>query len=423
MTAQEEMLRDRHFEVVVVGGGQAGLSVSWFLKGLGLDHLVIERQTLVGEWTTRRWDSFCLVTPNWQCRLPHWPYAGADPDGFMNRTELCRYLDGYISSFDPPAVEGVEVLGVWPDLDATFQIRTSAGRCTAAQIVVATGPYQQPHLPGIGRHLSPDVLQLHSSQYRNPEALPPGAVLVVGSGQSGCQIAEDLHLAGRQVHLSVGSAPRVARRYRGKDVVAWLDRMDYYAKEVADHPLGEGVRDNSNHYVTGRDGGHDIDLRVFALEGMRLHGRLIGGEGAKLSFADDVGARLDHADAVAEGIKDLIDAYIDSRRIDAPHEERYVAPWYPPDGPSKLDLHDDDVATVVWATGFMPDYHWLCAPVLDRAGRPRHRRGVTEVDGLYFLGLPWQHTWGSARFAGIAADAEYLAGHIARRARRLARSA
>ncbi len=215
-----------HVPVVVVGGGQAGLATSWHLTAQGLDHLVLEADRVGSEWRNRRWDSFCLVTPNWQCGLPGFPYDGPDPDGFMVRDEIVDYLEAYKESYDVPIVEGVRATR----LDHGFRIATTAGTLTADQVVVATGPYQLPRIPRIAERLA--VPQLHSSEYKNPDQLPPGEILVVGTGQSGCQIAEDLHLAGRTVHLATGSAPRVARFYRGLDVVAWLDRMGYYSKGI-----------------------------------------------------------------------------------------------------------------------------------------------------------------------------------------------
>lgn len=396
----------QHLEVAVVGGGQAGLSASWYLKGRGIDHVVLERHQAVYEWKHRRWDSFCLVTPNWQCQLPGFPYAGADPDGFMGRDELVGYLEDYVRSFEPPLVEGVTVRRLWPLLDGGFHLETSEGSLRAGQVIVATGPYQRPRLGALASRLRAGVVSLHSCEYRRPDQLPAGGVLVVGTGQSGCQIAEDLHLAGRRVHLSVGSAPRVARRYRGKDVVAWLDEMGYYRIPVDDHPLGQGVRHNANHYVTGRDGGHDIDLRAFATEGMELYGRLVGVDDDAYHFSEDLGPSLDHADSVAESIKDSIDAFIERSGQSAPAESRYTPVWSPPAGRRRLGT--GAIASVVWATGFRPDFAWLEAPVFDPSGQVSHRRGVSPVAGLYFLGLPWLHTWGSARFSGIAADA----GHV-----------
>ncbi|GAA0986105.1 MSMEG_0569 family flavin-dependent oxidoreductase [Acrocarpospora macrocephala] len=396
-----------HHPVAIIGAGQAGLSMSHCLTRRGVGHVVLERGRVGEEWRSRRWDSFCLVTPNWQCRLPGFPYAGDDEDGFMLREEIVNYLEAYAESFAPPVLEGVAALRL--TAGERFEIVTDRGTMTADQVVVATGPYQTPSVPRMAERIA--VPQAHSAEYRNPGALPPGLVLVVGSGQSGCQIAEDLHLAGREVHLAVGGAPRVARRYRGRDVVAWLDLMGHYDRPISEFDDPDAVRARANHYVTGRDGGRDIDLRAFARDGMRLYGRLSEVTGATLHFAQDLRRNLDHADAVSEGIKDSIDTYIDLHGIDAPTESRYIRVWEPPDEPGELDA--TSLGAIVWATGFRRDYGWIRVPVFDGTGYPAHDRGVTRCPGLYFLGLPWQHTWGSGRFVGVGRDAEHLARHVA----------
>ncbi|MET8979272.1 MSMEG_0569 family flavin-dependent oxidoreductase [Streptomyces sp. NPDC004539] len=401
-----------HYPVAVIGGGQAGLSVSHALTRRGVGHVVIEANRVGYEWRERRWDSFCLVTPNWQCRLPGFPYQGDDPDGFMVRADILRYIEDYVAFFRPPLVEQVAVTRLRRAPEGTYELTTTAGRLTADQVVVATGPYHTPSTPVLAHRLPPGVEQVHSSGYRNPGRLPDGAVLVVGTGQSGCQIAEDLHLAGRQVHLAVGSAPRVARFYRGRDCVAWLDDMGHYTKSIDEFDDASAVRMRVNHYVTGRDGGRDIDLRAFARDGMRLYGRLTQVMGERLEFADDLKVNLDRADAVAEGIKDAIDAYIAAHGIDAPDEPRYTPVWEPAGHVPELDLAAAGVTSVVWATGFARDHRWIEIPVFDGRGYPMHWRGVTNVPGLYFLGLPWQYSWGSGRFEAVGRDAEFLAGHI-----------
>ncbi len=410
-------LDGQHRGVVIVGGGQAGLSMSWHLRRAGIDHVVLERSGVAHEWRTARWDSFCLVTPNWQCQLPGFPYPGDDPDGFMVRDQIVEYLEQYAASFDPPLYAGVEVTGVRPDDGGSFEVSTSRGTLHADEVVVATGGYHLPVIPRSAEQLSGRIAQLPSSVYRNADQLPPGPVVVVGSGQSGAQIAEDLLLAGREVHLAVGSAPRVARFYRGRDVVTWLEEMGYYRMPVTDHPLREGVRGNTNHYVTGRDGGRDIDLRSFATRGMRLYGRLLGITGDQMHFDDDLARNLDQADAVSESIKDTIDGYITRTGAEAPTEPRYTPVWEPPaDAPHELDLDAAGIGAVIWCIGYRADYRWINVPVFNGQGYPTHRRGVTSQPGFYFLGLPWLHTWGSGRFSGVAADAEHLARVIALRA-------
>ena len=401
----------RH-SVAVIGGGQAGLSISWYLTQSGVDHVVFEKERAGHAWRAERWDSFCLVTPNWQCQLPGFPYRGPDPHGFMLRDEIVSYMDDFVGSFSPPLREGVAVRHLRSDAQHGFMLDTTDGIHFAEQVVVASGGYQIPIIPRCAERLPADMVQIHSSLYRNPRQLPEGAVLVVGSGQSGCQIAEDLHLAGRKVHLCVGDAPRVARRYRGKDVVEWLHLMGYYDLPVHEHPLREGVRDKTNHYVTGRDGGRDIDLRQRAREGMELYGRLLDVSGDNLLLADDLARCLDQADQVSESIKTSIDGFIAKQAIAAPEEARYRPLWTPPHERAQLDYRAAGVASVVWCIGFRTDYSWIDLPLFNGRGNPSHVRGVTPVAGVYFLGLPWLYTWGSGRFSGVARDAEHLAEHI-----------
>jgi putative flavoprotein involved in K+ transport len=401
-----------HFPVVIVGGGQAGLSMSYCLKERDIDHIIFEKRRIAESWRSQRWDSFCLVTPNWQCKLPGFDYAGSEPEGFMRKDEIVQYIEAYARSFQPPLKEGVTVSRLCQHHSGHFEVSTSCGAYTADNVVIATGGYQIPTIPRIAERFSSSITQLNSSSYRSPEDLPDGEVLVVGSGQSGCQIAEDLHLAGRGVHLCVGGAPRTARRYRGKDVVAWLHEMGYYDKPVHEHPLKERVRVKANHYVTGRDGGRDIDLRKFALEGMHLYGRLKSVEENILKFAADLKQNLDQADAVAESIKTTIDKYIESSRIDAPTEARYRPVWEPIAEPLELDYVKANIRAVIWCIGFKTDYSWIEIPIFDGKGYPTHHRGIATAPGIYMLGLPWQYSWGSGRFSGVARDARFLADQI-----------
>ncbi|MGY6251221.1 MSMEG_0569 family flavin-dependent oxidoreductase [Bosea thiooxidans] len=409
----------RHVPVAIIGGGQSGLSMSWCLKQRGIAHLAFEKRKAAHSWSTQRWDSFCLVTPNWQCQLPGHPYAGSDPDGFMQKHEIVAYLEAYKAKVDPPLREGVSVDRV-ARAGAGFTVSTSEGDYSADQVVVASGGYHLPIIPRMAERLPGTILQLHSEQYRNPASLPEGAVLVVGSGQSGSQIAEDLHLAGRQVHLAVGDAPRCARFYRGRDVVTWLSDMGYYDMPVEKHPLREGVRDNTNHYVTGRDGGRDIDLRKFATGGMKLHGLLDGLDGATLRFRPTLKAALDGADKVYNGINATIDKWIAEKGLSAPPPSVYVPVWEPDEESATLDLEAAGITTVIWCIGFQPDFRWLDAPVFNGGGHPVHYRGITGVAGVYFLGLPWLHSWGSGRFSGVARDAQFLAEQVELRMNALA---
>ncbi len=399
----------RHVPVAIVGGGQAGLSVSYHLTQRGIDHLVFEKHTAAHSWATQRWDTFCLVTPNWQCDLPGHPYDGPDPDGFMTKDQIVAYLKAFVAKVQPPIHEGVAVTRVVRRDDGRFAVATSEGEYTADEIVVASGGYHTPIIPRMAETLPDAVTQIHSNQYRNPAQLPPGDVLVVGSGQSGAQIAEDLHLAGRRVHLAVGDAPRCARFYRGRDVVTWLADMGYYAMTVENHPLRDGVRDNTNHYVTGRDGGRDIDLRRFATEGMQLYGVLEDYAAGALRFRDNLKRSLDQADRTYNSINAAIDTYIAENGIAAPEQAPYRPVWEPGEPVTALPLEGSGITSVVWCIGFTPDFRWLDASVFNGAGHPKHRRGVTAEPGISFIGLPWLNTWGSGRFGAVGHDAEYLA--------------
>jgi flavin-dependent oxidoreductase len=401
-----------HYDTVIVGAGQAGLSLSRLLTDDGVAHVLLERESIAHEWRSGRWDNFTLVTPNWQCRLPGWTYDAGDPHGFMKRDAVHAFVRDYAASFDAPVVEGVEVTGLVQS-DRGYTVSTSRGTLTADRVVIATGGYHVPIIPGYAQQIPAGIRQLHSSEYRSAADLPDGAVLVVGSGQSGAQIAEDLHLEGRTVHLALGTAPRCARFYRGKDCIEWLHDMGVYDVPVTQHAGGLTKRESTNHYMTGRDGGRDIDLRQFATEGMELYGRMSGIADGVITFAPTLEASLDRADAVAESIKDDIDAYISRAGIDAPTEARYVPVWRPPAEPAVLDLEAAGVTSVVWCIGYLADHSWVKVGVFDGQGHPTHQRGVTAADGLYFLGLPWLYSWGSGRFAGIERDARYLAGQLA----------
>lgn len=410
------MNSSRRYGAVVVGGGQAGLSVSHFLAKAGIEHVVFEKKAAMHKWRDERWDAFCLVTPNWQCQLPGHAYEGADPNGFMVKDEILAYLDGFARKVNAPIREGVEVGSVAATGDG-FEIVTSAGAYRADAVFLATSLYGAPFRPRCAERVPEAVAQVHSCDYRNAAALAPGAVVVVGSGQSGAQIAEDLHLAGREVHLVTGNAPRCARFYRGRDVVDWLWDIGQYEITVADDGMGH-KRHDTNHYLTGRDGGRDIDLRAFSLQGMKLYGRLDDVRAGRMIFAPNLTANLDAADRVYNGINALIDRHIAQAGISAPPPSVYAPLWTPRTEPAELDLAQ--VGAIVWATGFTPDWSYARLPIFDGTGYPVHRRGVTGVAGAYVAGLPWLWTWGSGRFLSVGRDAEFL---VAQETRRLAATA
>ena len=403
-----------NYQVIIVGGGQAGLSVAYCLKQQGIDYIIFEKGEIAGSWKNQRWDNFFLVTPNYQCRLPGYKYSGDDPYGFMPKMEIVKFVKDYAKSFDANIKEGVEVFEIKKNaISDDYDVKTTLGDFTADQVVIAAGGFHSAKIPQVASNFDDSVAQIHSSEYKNPNVLPEGEVLIVGTGQSGCQIAEDLHIAGKKVHLCVGDAPRSPRRYRGKDVVEWLEEMGYYDIPITEHPDGEKVRRKTNHYLTGRDGGKEIDLRKFAKEGMNLYGLLKDVKEGKLILGDNLKHNLDKADASYEGIKARIDEFIEKEGIDAPTgAPKYEPVWEPSEDVLELDYKAKNIKSVIWCIGYGFDFSWIKAPVFDEFGYPKYDRGVTAEEGLYFLGLGWLHTWGSGRFCGIAPDAEYIAEQI-----------
>lgn len=407
-----------HFEVIIVGSGQAGMSMSYHLKQSKISHLVIEKNHEIAyNWKNERWDEFCLVTPNWQCQLPGHHYQGDDPDGFMVKDEIVAYLESYFNSFNPPVIFNSSVSSITKN-DDVFHVTTLTNgeeeHYTAEQVVLACGSYHQPHILAAAKNMPEKITHIHSRDYKNAASLPEGDVMVVGTGQSGAQIAEDLHLQGKKVHLCVGNAPRVNRRYRGKDVVQWLEDMSYYDMTIDQHPDGENAPHSTNHYVTGRDGGRDLNLRIFAEQGMQLYGQLGKVENGVATFADDLKKHLDAADLSAKRITEKIEEYIKFCKIDAPADDN-IHSDYLPDTPETLDMNNSDISAVIWATGFRMNFNWVKLPAFDERGLPVEKRGVSPVDGLYFLGLNWMNTWGSGRFFHVGRDANYLKDQILER--------
>lgn len=409
-------------DTVVVGGGHAGLAMSNVLTGHGIEHVVLERGEIGERWRSERWDSLRLLTPNWATWLPDWSYSGPEPDGFMHRTEVAQYLADYAASFDAPVRSGVEVRSVAPHDGAPeaarFLVQTAAGDVAARNVIFATGPFQAPRTPRTAGGVPPDVRSLHSTAYRNPDALPPGAVLVVGTGASGQQIADELVAAGRKVYVSVGRHRRVPRRYRGRDYFWWLENTGFYAKTTADVPLAERRGGASPAITGGRGGNHDLDLRRLAAEGATLVGRIRGIQGHRLVLAPDLGESIAQGDRAYEQFVQWVEARVDlpGEPVDEP-EAREVHPDPPElaDPPAGLDLREAGITSIVWATGFGPAFDtWVRLPVLDDEGHPVHDRGVTACPGAYFLGLHWLHRLRSAFIRGAEEDARHLGEHISR---------
>lgn len=406
-----------HFPAIVIGAGSAGLSSSYHLKQRGIDHVVLERARVGDSWASRRRDSFTLVTPNWSVRLPGQAYNGGDPDGYMPRDEIVEYLRKYAETFGLPVRPGVEVTELRPlPSDKGWGLATNNGSLAADNVVVATGAFPEPLIMPSNRDVSPRVRQLHTSEYRNPALLPPGAVLVVGTGQSGIQIAEELLDAGREVYLCVGKCPRAPRRYRGKDLFWWLVESGFMDKTIADLPSPK-ARLACNPQVTGRDGGHDVDVWRLARRGAVLIGRWAGADGERVELADDLRQTLASAEEMSRKFLSDFDAYIAKSGVAAPPAESSPFDFsIPTQAPrAHLDLQASGVSTIVWATGFRPAYPWIRGCAFDGEGFPVTDRGVTAAPGLYFVGVHLLHTRKSGLLVGVGEDAAHVVEHLAAR--------
>jgi putative flavoprotein involved in K+ transport len=401
-------------ETVVVGGGQAGLSTSRFLSERGREHVVLERGRVGETWRSERWDGFFLNTPRWTQQLPGFEYAGDDPDGFAPLAEMIEYVEGYARSFDAPVREGVTVTGL-RSRGGVYALETSAGELLADNVVLATGAFQRPTPSAPGAESATGVLQLHTSAYRRPDQLPDGGVLIVGSGQSGCQIADELLDAGRDVHLAVGRCPWLPRRYRGRDVLRWLELTGVLDQTVADLP-SPSARLACNPPVSGNDGGHDCHPRWLAERGARLVGRVARIVGSTVSFAPGLEESLAFGEAFVAELEQEIDGYVAREGADAPEPDPPRGPWPPAAETEELDLAATGVTTILWASGFRPDYSWVDLPLVDGDGWPVQERGVSEHPGLYLVGVNWLHKRKSALLCGVGEDAAHVVAHLAARA-------
>lgn len=401
-------------ETIIIGGGQAGLATSYWLTQHGREHLVLDKAERPGHAWRQRWDSFTLVTPNWTFRLPGAEYRGAEPGGFMPRNEIVATFERYVAGYNLPVRFGVDVQSVEPLVgEPGYRVLSDQTEYKARHVVVATGLFQRAKIPAFAGDLPPAVLQLHSEQYRNPAALPPGAVLVVGSGQSGCQIAEELYRSGRQVYLSIGGAGRGPRRYRGKDIFEWL-ALTGFLRRTPDKLPSPQARFAANPHVSGAAGGHDLNLHQFARDGVTLLGHLRGSHNGTLSLAPDRNESLAKSDGWTATLLDMIDGYVARAGLDAPGERPPVLRYgYAGDEIAQLDLARAGVTSLIWAAGYRFDFDLVKLPVTDEFGFPIQQRGVTAYPGLYFVGLPWLHTQQSGLLVGVGDDAAFIAEHIA----------
>ena len=399
-------------EVVVVGAGQAGLAVSYYLQAFGVEHVVLDRGRIGESWRSARWDSFTLVTPNWMTRLPGYRMAAGTGGDFPPRGDVVAMLERLAGGL--PVRERTEVTSVSAGGHG-YRVTTATGTIAARAVVVAGGGQRRPVIPRLAAGLPAAVVQSDAARYRSPAALPPGAVLVVGSGQSGAQIAGELALAGRDVLLATSRVPRVPRRYRGRDVHEWAVELGLYdqpaeavtdpAEFTAPHPM-----------LSGAHGGHTVSYQQLARDGVRLLGRLTGAEAGKLSFGPELPGNMQYADAGAARFRRMVDDYVARAGIVAAEPDADPAERPEPGlerSPESLDIRAERVAAVIWCTGFGPDTGWLHVPVLRPDGAPAHTRGSTAFPGLYVAGYPWLSNRGSGLLYGAAADAVRVAQHIA----------
>jgi putative flavoprotein involved in K+ transport len=397
-------------DTVVIGAGQAGLATSRYLTEAGRDHAVLDRGRVAESWRSARWDSLRLLTPNWMTRLPAWSYTGPDADGFMSAAELAAYLEDYAASFEAPMHEHTPVTDVSP-MAHGYRVTTFRGSWFARNVVIATGPSR--HVPGLARRLDPDLRQIHTNSYRSPERLPAGGVLVVGASASGTQIAAELQRSGRRVVLAVGSHSRLPRRYRGMDIMWWLEQSGMLSRTIDEVPDPRQARTQPSLQLRGGTPAEQADLGTLDRLGVEITGRLIGVDGLRLRFADDLPVTASDADQRMRRTLAKIDRFIETSGLEAevlPRET--TGPIILPSARHELDMRAAGITTVVWATGHRFRYPWLRVPVFDGDGHVMHHRGVTAAGGLYVIGERFLHRRDSSFIDGARHDARTITDHI-----------
>jgi putative flavoprotein involved in K+ transport len=398
--------------VVVIGAGQAGLAVSRLLATSGVDHVVLERGRVGERWASFRWESLRLLSPNWLSRLPDFRYTGPDPDGFMRASEVADYLRSYAEYAAAPVVEGADVTAVVRH-GGRYRVTTGAGCWTADAVVVATGWCDIPHVPAVATALDPRIEQLTPAGYRSPAELTDGGVLVVGASATGVQLADELARAGRRVVLAVGSHTRMPRRYRGLDIMWWLDAMGALDRRLDEHPAPAIARAEPSLQLVGNPDGRNVDLLSLHRRGVGLVGRVSDVDGRHVRLADDLTETTTRADAALRRLLRRVDAYAAmaglAGEIDAAEQVRAVPTT---GGVAGLDLHHAGIRTVLWATGYRREYPWLRLPVFTRTGEIRQTGGVTPSPGLYVVGQRWQSRRNSSFLDGVRHDAATVADRV-----------
>lgn len=406
---------------LVVGAGQAGIAASEHLSQLGVEHLVLERQRIAQAWRTGRWDSLVANGPAWHDRFPGLEFKG-DRDGFPGKDEVADYFEDYVRQIKAPVRTGVEVRRVTRNQGRPgFTVETSEGVIEARNVIAATGPFQVPVIPPIApaapaAPADGSLLQIHSAHYHRPAQLPDGAVLVVGAGSSGVQIADELQRAGRKVFLSVGAHDRPPRAYRGRDFCWWLGVLGEW-----DAAIAKPGREHVTIAVSGARGGHTVDFRALGHQGITLVGLTESFADGRVRFRDDLAENIANGDANYLAMLDAADDYIRRNGLDLPEEpearRRLPDPECMTHPLRELDLAAAGITSIIWATGYRVDFSWLQVDSFEPGGKPRHHRGVGHEPGIYFLGLPWLSRRGSSFIWGVWHDAKFVADHIAKQRR------
>jgi putative flavoprotein involved in K+ transport len=410
MTSAQDSQHDRRVDCVVVGAGPAGLATSQHLSARGVDHVVLERDVVGSTWLSQRWDSFTLVSPTWATRLPGIDLSGLDPEGFLPLPTVTELFDSYARSINAPVRTGVEVGKLVRD-STGYVLSTSEGDWYARAVVIASGGLRRPNIPDV--EVPAGVTALHAIDYRRPDQLPPGAVLVVGSGQSGSQLAEELNRAGRTVYLATSAVGRMPRRYRGRDLFSWMAEVGNLDQRTDQTP--EPIRRATQAMVSGARGGYTLALQQLSRDGVTLLGHLTGTDGDRFLFADDLAANIEFADAFATRVRAQIDKYVEAQPgrflpADIDPAERPLDAT--PEAPTDLDASSAGISTVLWCTGMLPDTGWLPDDMLDESGVPKNESGALEAPGLHVVGFPWLTHRASGVFYGMATDAARAADQI-----------
>lgn len=416
-------MTSKFYDVVVVGAGQAGLSISYHLSLSKINHIILEQGKLGNAWREDRWDSFSLVTPNWSITLPGAEYSGNEPDGFMLGRDFVTHLEDWASSFKAPVLENTKVNKVKKNKN-NFLLVTNKGTIECKQVVIATATYQEPRIPEIVKELPKDIFLLPAAKYRNPSMLPDGGVLVIGSGQSGCQIAEELNEEGRNTFLSVGRSGRLPRRYRGADSIKWQKDMGLLDRtpDALEHPK---LRFRGDPHLSGARGGRTISLHQLRADGVHLVGRIESAKSTVISLFDDLESSIKTSDIYAAEFRRSVDEYLlEANRI-APQQTEMELLGEPKSDIERvtnrktINLSSENIKTVIAATGFVFDFSWVEPAILDNYGYPVTSRGTTDVPGLYFMGLNWMAKRKSGIIYGVAEDADYLAPIIVSKTKNL----